>query len=69
MRCRLQQNAIGRWILAHSDLDDAAWSGSQWVEIDRRGFGRAVQVCNFETEDDAYNYALTHGFTTITVHL
>lgn len=68
-KCRLKQNVMGRWILVHPELEELGWSGSAWVEMDRFGLGKEVQVSNFLSEDQAFEYAKRMGFTTITVNL
>jgi hypothetical protein len=38
MKVRLRRNGFDRWIVVHPEVDDAAWSGSRWVSIDKHGF-------------------------------
>lgn len=55
-QCRLVQSIFDRWILVDPDKR-LGWSGSRWVPI----FGD-VQVSNFDTRDDARDYAVRQGF-------
>jgi hypothetical protein len=57
---KIRRNSLHRWIIVHPQLDELAWSGSRWVEIDYNGLPREVQVCNFETASEAAKYAEEH---------
>jgi hypothetical protein len=48
--------AVGRWIIVPACDGSLAWSGTRWVRHDR-GCGQSVQVCNFDTANDAVEYA------------
>lgn len=59
-KCKLQQWLFDRWILVNAGNEDLAWSGSRWVEI-----GGSVQVCNFDTQTEAREYANEFGLEII----
>jgi hypothetical protein len=61
--CNVTKNAFGRWILTDPQTPTLAWSGSRWVETDRRGFGIEGQVSNFATREAAEDYAWQVGFS------
>jgi len=54
-----QQTPLGRWIIVMPSAPTWAWSGSRFVEH-RHGISREAQVCNFETEQQALDYAVEH---------
>lgn len=57
---RLLEGVLGRWIIVSGNHEDLAWSGSRWVPH-RHGFPTAgVQICNFETREEALAYANEH---------
>lgn len=63
MKTRIRQGLIGRWFLYHETDDYLAWSGSRWVGVTESGLPtQGVQVSNFETEQEAVDYAREHGF-------
>lgn len=50
----------------HETDDFLAWSGSRWVKVTVSGIPtEGVQVCNFESEREAIDYAREHGFEVI----
>lgn len=51
-------NALGRFIIHKKDDFCSAWSGSRFVRVSRVPYGIPikVQVCNFETLDEAKKY-------------
>jgi hypothetical protein len=54
---RIARGAFRRWYIFHPTDWCLAWSGSRWVPtIDGIPTG-GVQVCNFETEAQAREYA------------
>lgn len=56
---RLAESIMGRWIIVHGQNPDLAWSGSRWVPH-TRGLPINIQVCNFETRQQAHEYAVEH---------
>jgi hypothetical protein len=60
--CILNQGIFDRWFIGHPKLRDAAWSGSRWVPCGPMGEPTGgVQVCNFETEQEAREYCREHS--------
>jgi hypothetical protein len=58
MNCRLNQGLFDRWYIFHPTDDRRAWSGSRWVPVSEQGLpAGGVQVCNFESEQAAAEYA------------
>lgn len=53
------QTKLGRWIIVLPNAKSWAWSGSRFVEH-YDGISREAQVCNFETEQEALDYAVEH---------
>jgi len=52
---------FGRWVIYHPVVEDFAWSGSRWVlTIDGFPSG-GIQICNFETREEAESYCEKHG--------
>jgi hypothetical protein len=64
---RYLKDRINRWIIVHPEADNLAWSGMRW---DRHygGIGITAEVCNFETEVEAVEYALHHMLAGIGNH-
>ena len=62
MKTRIKQALLGRWYLFHETDDKKAWSGSRWVGASHGMPTEGVQVSNFDSEEDAVNYAREHGF-------
>lgn len=63
MKARIRQGLLGRWYLYHATDDYLAWSGSRWVGATQHGIPtEGVQVSNFETEQEALDYAREQGF-------
>jgi hypothetical protein len=54
---RIEQGVFGRWIIVHPDDDNLAWSGSRWVPHSAGLPIGNVQVSNFSTWREAYEYA------------
>lgn len=52
-----KRNCFRRWILVQAQNESLAWSGSEWVRVSPEGLPIAIQVCNFETEEQAREYA------------
>jgi hypothetical protein len=51
---------MGRWILVLPMARDWAWTGTRW-SMHRHGIGtEGVQISNWETENDALEYAREH---------
>lgn len=51
---------MGRWVIANGNHQDLAWSGSRWVPH-RNGWPTSdLQICNFETREDAQTYVEEH---------
>lgn len=64
MNVRIRKNEFGHYILQDAEDPMRGWSGSRWVAIDRYGLpSSAVQVSNFDTEQEARDYAHRFGFT------
>ena len=53
LACRIMrmQSGFGRWCLVHPTDDHLRWSGSRWV-----GAEDGVQICNFDTAEQAAEY-------------
>lgn len=66
MKCYLKRGLFDRWFIVHPTDDNLAWSGSRWVAHDNGLPTGGVQICNFTTEDEAYEYAKRY-FTVITM--
>ncbi len=51
-------NAFGRWIIHKEGDFSKAWSGSRFVKVSLNPYGipLKVQICNFETLDEAREY-------------
>lgn len=63
----LRQDCFGRWIVVHSEDQELAWSGSQWVAINPETGVRAadIEVANCPTRAFAQEYAELFGFEVI----
>ena len=61
----LKQNAFGRWIIVAATDPTRGWSGSRFVDMDEQGFGRNVQVSNFEKRKTAVEFARLEGFQVV----
>lgn len=57
----LESRPFQRWVLANAEHPELAWSGSRWVPHTNGMPSGAVQVCNFDSQDDARKYARQHG--------
>lgn len=58
VRADIKQGLFGRWFLFDPTNPLRAWSGSRWEPCTRRGIPTGMtQVCNFETKEDAEDYA------------
>lgn len=64
--CILRQGIFDRWFIFHPYNITRAWSGSDWVACCYDGVPQAVQVCNFESEEDAREYCTHIGLTVLT---
>lgn len=53
---KIVKGALDRWVIVSGRHPEQAWSGSAWV-YHRKGIGVTVQVANFETEQEARQYA------------
>jgi hypothetical protein len=53
------QTHLGRWILVLPAARGWAWSGSRFIEH-RDGVSREAQVANWDTEQEALDYAVEH---------
>jgi hypothetical protein len=60
-KCQLRQGIFGRWFIFHWIDPVLAWSGSEWTFCLTDGTPRGVQVCNFESEQEARQYCADHG--------
>jgi hypothetical protein len=58
---RIVLGFCGRWIIVNASNDGLAWSGSRWVRHANGIPLDMVQVCNFASELDAKEYAVTNG--------
>lgn len=61
MKCVIRKGIFDRWFIFHPDNIVKAWSGSRWVTCSYDGNPRGVQVCNFESEQEARNYCQENG--------
>jgi hypothetical protein len=52
----LRLNDLLRWIILSRDSPNLAWSGSRWVPHHQGIPTGNVQICNFETRDEAQAY-------------
>jgi hypothetical protein len=59
--CVLRVGIFDRWFIRHPHNITKAWSGSQWVPCGYDGVPHLVQVCNFETEQEARDYCEKNG--------
>jgi hypothetical protein len=62
--CVLREGIFGRWFIFSPErplIGERAWSGSQWVMCSPEGVPLGVQVCNFETRQDAVDYCHEMG--------
>jgi hypothetical protein len=57
MAYSVQLGTIGRYIITHPKHPGLAWSGSGWVQHSGGLPAAGIKVCNFETEDEADEYA------------
>jgi hypothetical protein len=64
LRCEIVQSQLGRWYLQHHFKPWLAWFGSRWV-LHFHGIGSEVQVSNFETVDEAREYAGECGLVVV----
>ena len=53
----IRRDRLGRWIIGHPTDRYQAWSGFRWVTVTEAGLPLSVQVCNFETPNEAAEYA------------
>lgn len=53
----VQRTAFDRWIIVHPIHNGLAWSGAHWVRHSEGLPTGGIQVCNFDTEQDADDYA------------
>ena len=60
MDYKVIQGAHGRWIIVKADDPDLAWSGARWVPHKKGLPTGGVQVCNFDGQDEATQYAKRH---------
>jgi hypothetical protein len=68
-RTVITEGDFGRFVLVNADYDGLAWSGSEWTPH-RRGIptGRA-QVSNFDSWEQARDYAEQAGLSVVTYRL
>jgi hypothetical protein len=53
---RLAENFLKRWVIVNGAHEDLAWSGTHWVPH-RQGIPTGdVQICNFDSRQDALKY-------------
>jgi hypothetical protein len=58
----LKQGLFDRWFIVNGDREEFAWSGRRWVLVDPRCFPVGeIQVCNFDTREQAASYAAQAG--------
>jgi len=67
MRGVVRQGVFNRWYIFHHADAALAWSGAQWVPTNDGIPTGGVQVCNFDTSDDAVDYAGKSGLSLDTV--
>jgi len=59
MKVKLHRDLFDRWIIVPAEYPGVlGWNGSRWVPS-----GGPVQVCNFDTREQARDYAREYGFT------
>jgi len=63
--CRIRQGIFDRWYIFHPTNDSMAWSGSHWVGCCFNGLPYNVQVCNFDSEDQALEYCQKGNLTPV----
>ena len=56
----VQQGVFGRFIITHAEHPGLAWSGSAWVQHCDGLPAVGIQLCNFDSEEDADDYATEH---------
>jgi hypothetical protein len=61
MKVKFRKDIFNRWLLVNPDNVREAWSGWRFVDIDATGMPTGgVQVCNFDSRDEAEDYCRTH---------
>ena len=60
-RCVVRQGIFDRWYIFHPVDPSLAWSGQRWTFCRADGLPAGIQVCNFETEQDALDYCRENG--------
>lgn len=50
-----------RYIITKSNQPELAWTGAQWAEH-ANGVGFMAHISDFETVNEAVEYAIEHGF-------
>lgn len=60
-RCEIRKGILGRWFIFHPHNLIKAWSGSRWVNCGYDGQPYDVQVCNFDSEQEARDYCRENG--------
>lgn len=61
----LRKGIFDRWILVNPRNDREAWSGTRWVAHIDGLPAEQVQICNFDSEEEASEYARKHGMQRI----
>lgn len=62
MNIKLREDIFGHWILVDAADETRAFTGERFVVVDRNGFHRDFQICNFHSKNAAYQYARILGF-------
>jgi hypothetical protein len=57
---KLEVGLTGRWYIANKFRERLAWTGSAWSPHEQ-GIGLPVQISNFETREEAAEYAAEMG--------
>jgi hypothetical protein len=63
--CTIETNVLGRWIITDYDEPSLAWSGSRWVPHDKGIPIGDIQVCNYESKEEAWLEAETAGLVVV----
>lgn len=61
MNCKVRQGVFNRWYIFSAIDPFLAWGGSGWIFCAKDGRPLGVQLCNFETEDEAREYCREVG--------
>jgi hypothetical protein len=66
-KTKIQLNELSRYVLINATQPHLAWSGSRWVDhVDGLPMTQ-FQICNFETIEEAINYAHQHHLEVVNI--